>query len=31
MMQDIAVTETPINQDQINFIRRFEERLGLGV
>ncbi len=30
MLQDIAVTETPINQDQINFIRRFEERMGIG-
>ncbi len=31
MLQDIAVTETPINQDQINFIRRFEERMGISV
>ena len=30
MLQDIAVTESPINQDQINFIRRFEERMGIG-
>ena len=31
MMQDIAVTDNPINQDQIGFIRRFEERMGVSV
>lgn len=30
MLQDIAVTENPINSDQKNFIRSFEERLGIG-
>jgi len=30
MLQDIAVIDSPINADQINFIRRFEERMGIG-
>jgi len=30
MMQEIAVTETPINLDQTQFIHSFEERMGIG-
>jgi len=30
MMLDVAATDDPVNEEQSNFIRRFEERMGIG-